>query len=145
MAIKNPVINSDWNESKFTEAIRDCVAYLGGHSIKLAASMFSAKGTPDAVYFLSGVTFHLESKVHPFKPSPLQLKQISLIREANCLAWICTLKNGIIYLDDKQFTDIETMIRYCHEQCKFIQLKPREVSGTVEEKNDIVHDGELRE
>lgn len=131
MSIKNPTIDPSWNETKFTEAIRDCIAYLGGYSIKLAASMFSAKGTPDAVYFLNGVTFHLESKVHPFKASPLQLKQISLIRETGCLAWICMLKNGIIYLDNKEFTDIETMIRYCHEQHKLIQLRPREVSGTV--------------
>ena len=138
MAIKNPVIK-DWNESKFTEAIRDCIAYLGGHSIKLAASMFSAKGTPDAVYFLSGVTFHLESKVHPFKASPLQLKQIELIRATGCLAWICTLKEGIIYLGDEKFTDIESMIRYCHGQHKFIPLKPREVSGTDQEISDTLH------
>ena len=135
MGISNPVINPDWNETKFTEAIRDCVAYLGGYSIKLAASMFQAKGTPDTVYFLSGVTFHLESKVHPFKPSAAQLKQIQLIRETFCLAWVCTLKNGIILLDDKQFTNIEDLIRYCHAQHKFIQLRPREVCGTIQEPN----------
>lgn len=135
MAIINPIIDPGWNETKFTEAIRDCVAYLGGlnvgsHSIKLAASMFQAKGTPDTVYFLNGVTFHLESKVHPFKPSAQQLKQIQLIRQAGCLAWVCTLKGGIIILDDRTFTDIESMIRYCHEQHQFIQLRPRSVSGT---------------
>lgn len=127
--IKNPVIK-DWNETQFTEAIRDSVAYLGGYSIKLAASMFQAKGTPDTVYFLSGVTFHLESKVHPFKPSSQQLKQIQLIRQTGCLAYVCTLKKDIIILDDKTFTTIEEMLRYIHEQHKFIPLRPREVSGT---------------
>jgi hypothetical protein len=127
MAIKNPIIDPNWNETKFTEAVRDCLAYLGGYSIKLAASMFQAKGTPDTVYFLSGVTFHLESKVHPFKASVLQLKQIELIRATFCLAYICTLKNGIIELDNLKFDTIESMIRYIHGQHKFIPLKPREL------------------
>ncbi len=130
MAIINPVINPEWNETKFTEAIRDCVAYLGGYSIKLAASMFQAKGTPDTVYFLSGVTFHLESKVWPFKASAAQLTQRRLIRETGCLVWICTLKDGIIIMDEQKFTDIESMIRFCHEQHSYIQLRPRAVSGT---------------
>lgn len=138
MAIKNPVINPEWNETKFTEAIRDCVAYLGGYSIKLAASMFQAQGTPDTVYFLSGVTFHLESKVFPFKASKVQLKQIELIRETFCLAWICTLKNGIIILEDKSFLNIEDMIRYCHGQHKYIQLKPSCVQGTEPEVTSII-------
>lgn len=127
MAIKNPVIDPGWNETKFTEAVRDCLAYLGGYSIKLAASMFQAKGTPDTVYFLSGVTFHLESKVHPFKASFLQLKQIELIQATYCLAYICTLKNGIIELNDLKFDTIESMLRYIHGQHKFVPLKPREL------------------
>jgi hypothetical protein len=126
MSIKNPVIK-DWNETQFTEAIRDTVAYLGGHSIKLAASMFQAKGTPDTVYFLNGVTFHLESKVHPFKPSQHQLKQIELIRATCCLAWVCTLRNFMIYMDEEKFDNIESMIRYIHGQHKYVQLRPREV------------------
>ena len=138
MAIKNPVINEDWNETKFTEAIRDCVAYLGGYSIKLAASMFQAQGTPDTVYFLSGVTFHLESKVFPFKASKVQLKQIELIRETFCLAWICTLKNGIIILEGQNFMDIESMIRYCHGQHKYIQLQPSCVQRTEPENTPII-------
>jgi hypothetical protein len=122
MLIK-PEINPEWNETKFTEAIRNTVAALGGYSIKLAASMFQAKGTPDAVYFISGITFHLESKVHPFKPSLLQLKQLELIRETGAVAWICTLKKDTIFLDTgEQFKNIEEMIRFCHGQSKYVQL-----------------------
>jgi len=120
MIIKNiKDLSPDWNETQFTNAIRDAVCFLDGYSLKLGASMFMAKGTPDTDYFLAGVSFLLESKVHPFKVSPIQAEQLSRIRGGTGSAWAATLRNQKIIFDSgNEFIDIYSMLKFCVGEAK---------------------------
>jgi hypothetical protein len=124
-------LSHDWKETQFTEAIRDGIASVGGYSLKLGASQFMAKGTPDTIYFLAGVTFLIESKVHPFKVSAIQVEQLRRIRAGTGCAWAATLRplDGVmtVVLDDGwQFTSLENMVKHCVNIAK-IQARDREL------------------
>jgi hypothetical protein len=102
-------------ETPFTKSLRDFVKNHNGGSIKLGASMFLPKGTPDTIYFYT-YTFLLESKVYPNTASDIQLEQISRIRNAGGFAWVCTLmKDGIIMLDDISFGGVGLMFNHIKE------------------------------
>ena len=77
--------------------------------------MFLQKGMPDTIYFFSSYTFFLESKIHPNKPSKIQLAQIKRIRQWGGYAWIVTFKNGIILLDEMEFETIPDIFGYIKE------------------------------
>ena len=94
-------------ETSFTRSLREYVSEHGGGSYKLGASMFLAQGIPDAIYFYKGKTFLIESKVYPNKATPLQLEQVARIREWGGFAWVATLKNGIIIIDEHSFVTVE--------------------------------------
>ena len=100
------------NETAFTRKLRDYVDDNGGGSYKIGASIFMEKGFPDTIFFLKGNTFLLESKVWPNKPTAIQLEQIRRIRSYGGYAWVCTLKDGIIMLDDVRFDSIQTMFTF---------------------------------
>ena len=130
--ISNPhkQLSPDWNETQFTNALRDVVAACTGYSIKLGASRFMAAGTPDTIYSLGGFLFFLESKVYPYKPSEAQIIQLNRIRETNGPAWICTLKYPKVWLyDGETHTSHESILdalRYCHEKCRSYPYNPFE-------------------
>lgn len=104
-------------ETQFTKNLRRYIENNGGGSYKLGASQFLAKGMPDTVFFFT-YTFFLESKIHPNKATPIQLAQIERIRKWGGFAWVCTWKNGIILLDDLEYSSIEDMFNFIKEHIK---------------------------
>lgn len=114
-----PKLNENWDETAFTNAIRDAVSFFGGTTIKLGASQFMAKGTPDTYYTLGGVSFLMESKVHPNKMSPIQQRVISDIRKANGKVWAITFKVDHMYLDTgEKFDNFTELFIHIYSECK---------------------------
>ena len=99
------------NETTFTKKLRDYIEDKGGGSIKLGASLFMAKGVPDTIFFIKGMTFFLESKVYPNTTSAIQKAQIERINKQGGFAWCVTYKDGIIKIDG-QSLDIEGLFEY---------------------------------
>lgn len=128
---KIPDLSPDWNETQFTNKFRDAITCLGGYSIKLGASQFMQKGTPDTYVTIGGVSFLCESKVHPYKPTPIQKRVIRDVRDALGCAWIITLKDCKIFIDTgESFEGFLDLIQYVWNFASTSSQEP-EWNGTV--------------
>lgn len=78
-------------ETQFTKNIRSAIKGHKGGSIKLGASQFLPKGTPDMVCSCFSKTFFIESKVHPNKLSPIQAAFHKQMRDEGFMVFTVTL------------------------------------------------------
>jgi hypothetical protein len=102
------------NETEFTNKVRKFISDKAGGSIKLGASRFLAKGTPDLVCCLK-YTFFLEDKVYPNRASPIQLACIKKLREEGFFAWVLTYRDSEYMLDEKSYNSLEDVFKYIGE------------------------------
>ena len=102
-------------ETQFTKKVRSWLKEHGGGSLKLGASMFLEKGTPDLICCYKGKAFFLENKVYPNKPSPIQLGQINKLKGYGFFVWILTEHNGFV-LDDKLFTSLDAVFEHIYKE-----------------------------
>ena len=102
------------SESTFTKHLRDFLSDNGGGSIKLGASIFLAKGTPDMICFYKRFTFFMEDKVWPNPATSIQKATINKIREQGGHAWVATLMpNGKIDVEGREFDGPEQLFEFC--------------------------------
>jgi hypothetical protein len=101
------------NETAFTAKLRKFLEESEGGSIKLGASVFLAKGTPDMICFYRGETFFLEDKVYPNKLSPIQKATIDKIRKEGGYAWCAVLTDNGIVVENERFDDERGLFEWC--------------------------------
>jgi Neuraminidase (sialidase) len=105
------------SETKFTKDLREFLEENNGGSIKLGASMFLAKGTPDMICFYKKCMFMVEDKVYPNTLSPIQRATIIKIRKEGGHVWCATLMpNGKISVDGKEFDGPRPFFDFCVQQ-----------------------------
>lgn len=100
------------NETQFTKKVRDYISEHKGGSVKLGASQFLAKGTPDMICCLDGYTFLLEDKVWPNVTSKIQKAVIAKMRSEGFFVWVLTQKDDIFLLDDKEHCSLDSVFEY---------------------------------
>lgn len=69
-------------ETKFLKEVQKFLDSIGAYYVKQIGSMFSQSGIPDLLICYKGKFIALELKSEKGKPSPLQLRNIDLIKAA---------------------------------------------------------------
>lgn len=100
------------SETQFTRKVRDYIELNKGGSVKLGASQFLAKGTPDLICCLKNYTFLLEDKVYPNTASKIQKAVIAKMRSEGFFVWVLTQKDDIFLLDDKEHCSLDSVFEY---------------------------------
>lgn len=73
-------------EKRFENKIKKYIEELGGYQVKQFGCAYTKAGTPDLLCCINGYFVAIEVKAQNGKPSPLQLKNLRDIDDANGLA-----------------------------------------------------------
>lgn len=75
-------------EKNFEQKVKTFVESQGGWCVKFFANAFTKAGVPDLLCCVNGYFVAVEVKAENGKPSPLQIKNVDMIREANGFAFV---------------------------------------------------------